>query len=491
MYSPNFSEFQHLAKHGNVIPVYTSCLADLLTPVSAFLRLQAISEKAFLLESVEGGEKTARYSFLGCQPFSTIRYCDNSIEVESSGEKKHFEGNIFEYLKLLFESYNAVHPPGLPRFTGGAVGYFGYETVHLLEKIPKNKTDDIGLPEALFMLFDTVLVFDHLTHQIHIISNVFLDNKTDPLQVQYQEAIDKIEFLRKELENEVSVIENHTSTSTEIYSNLKKSDYYQAVSVAKNYINAGEIYQVVLSQKFHKEIDVDPFNIYRALRVINPSPYLYFVKVDDTCILGSSPELMVRVEDGTVEVRPIAGTRPRGKDEAEDQRYAEELRNDEKEIAEHIMLVDLGRNDVGRVSEYGSVEVTELMSIEKYSHVMHLVSNVRGKLKPKLCAIDALKACFPAGTVSGAPKIRAMEIIAELEPTKRGVYSGALGYLDFCGNLDTCIAIRTIITKGKESYFQAGAGIVADSIPEKEYLETVEKASALRAAIEFAERGLE
>lgn len=486
----NFIEFQKLASKGNVIPVYSCFVADLLTPVSAFLRLQTVSEKAFLLESVEGGEKTARYSFLGCQPFSTIRYSENIIEEECNGERKSFEGNIFDYLKLLFQKYKPVRDSGLPRFTGGAVGFFGYETVRLLEEIPKNKSDGLELPEALWMLFDTVLVFDHLTHQIYIITNVFLNDNEESLRFKYDEACEKIEFTKNTLEKEIQIIKNNVSNSFDIYSNLTKGEFCQAVSKAKEYIETGEIFQVVLSQRFHKEIDVTPLNIYRALRVINPSPYLYFLKIEDMSIIGSSPELLVRVEDGTVDVRPIAGTRPRGKDEEEDQRLMQELRKDEKERAEHIMLVDLGRNDVGRVSQYGSVEVTELMTIEKYSHVMHLVSNVRGRLKPELRAIDALKACFPAGTVSGAPKIRAMEIISELEPINRGVYAGALGYLDFCGNLDTCIAIRTIVTKGKQAFFQAGAGIVADSIPEREFNETLEKASALKAAIEMAEKGL-
>lgn len=490
MYDLNFTEFKNLTSKGNIIPVYTSYLADLLTPVSAFLRLQQVSGKAFLLESVEGGEKTARYSFLGCQPFSTIRYSENRIEEERNGKKIYFARNIYEHLELLFQKYNMVRPSGLPRFTGGAVGYFGYETVRFLEKIPINKTDGIEFPEALFMLFDTVLVFDHVTHQIYIIHNVYLEKNKEPLHIKYEEAINKIETIKKILEKDIPIAKNHTSTCSNISSNFSKSDFCRAVTTAKKYIEAGDIYQVVLSQKFQKEINVDPFSIYRALRVINPSPYLYFLKMEDMSIIGSSPELLVRVEDGLVEVRPIAGTRPRGKDERRDRQFMEDLRNEKKEIAEHIMLVDLGRNDIGRVSQYGSVEVTELMEIEKYSHVMHLVSNVRGKLKPELNALDALKACFPAGTVSGAPKIRAMEIISELEPTCRGIYAGALGYLDFSGNLDTCIAIRTIITKGNQAFFQAGAGIVADSVPEREYQETVEKASALKAAIDFAERGL-
>ena len=487
-----FTEFENLVAHGNVIPVYATYFADLLTPVSAFLKLQKITDKAFLLESVEGGEKTARYSFLGCNQFCTIKYSENRIELEKADKRTFFEGDIYEYLKHLLQKYQTVHPPGLPRFTGGAVGYLGYETIQLIEDIPLNKEREIDVPDAIFMLFDTVLVFDHLTHQIYIITNVFLDRVKDwALQRIYQNAIEKINSIKNILNSNLEITIEPTTTPLDISCNLTREEFENAVIRAKKYIEAGDIFQVVLSQKFQKQITVDPFTIYRALRVINPSPYLYYLKMDDFSIIGSSPELLVRVEDQMVEVRPIAGTRPRGKNELEDLRYSKELSSDEKENAEHVMLVDLGRNDVGRVSEYGSVKVTEFKGIEKYSHVMHLVSNIQGKLKPGLTAVDALKACFPAGTVSGAPKVRAMEIISELEPSARGVYAGALGYLDFSGNLDTCIAIRTIVVKDNQAYFQAGAGIVADSVPEQEYNETLDKASALKTAIEFAERGLQ
>lgn len=490
MEQPGFSEFTELAAHGNVIPVYTSFLADLQTPVSAFLRLQAMSDQAFLLESVEGGEKTARYSFLGCAPFKTIEFADGLITERENGETRSFRGNIFDHLAESFAGYKSVGPPHLPRFTGGAVGFFGYETVGLLEKLPPPKGRNVPLPDALFMLFDTILVFDHLTHQIYIINNVFLDPAAD-LRSQYDRACARVRAVKEQIRRDVATEVRTASAPAPIVSNFEFDQFCRAVTTAKSYIEHGDIFQVVLSQQFQKEIQVDPFQIYRALRVINPSPYLYYLKFGGSAIIGSSPELLVRVEDRTVEVRPIAGTRRRGRDATEDQQLMDELRHDEKEIAEHIMLVDLGRNDVGRVSRYGTVEVTELMVIERYSHVMHLVSNVRGGLKPELSALDALKACFPAGTVSGAPKIRAMEIIHELEPSARGVYAGALGYLDFSGNLDTCIAIRTIVTHGNRAYFQAGAGIVADSRPEREYYETLEKASALRSAIEYAERGLE
>jgi len=487
-----FTEFENLVAHGNVIPVYATYFADLLTPVSAFLKLQKITDKAFLLESVEGGEKTARYSFLGCNPFCTIKYSENRIELEKADKRTFFEGDIYDYLKHLLQKYQTVHPPGLPRFTGGAVGYLGYETIQLIEEIPLNKEGEIDVPDAIFMLFDTVLVFDHLTHQIYIITNVFLDRVKDwALQRIYQNAIEKINSIKNILNSNLEITTEPTTTPLDISCNLTREEFENTVIRAKKYIEAGDIFQVVLSQKFQKQITVDPFTIYRALRVINPSPYLYYLKMEDFSIIGSSPELLVRVEDQMVEVRPIAGTRPRGKNEMEDLRYSKELSSDEKENAEHVMLVDLGRNDVGRVSEYGSVKVTEFKGIEKYSHVMHLVSNIQGKLKPGLTAVDALKACFPAGTVSGAPKVRAMEIISELEPTARGVYAGALGYLDFSGNLDTCIAIRTIVVKDNQAYFQAGAGIVADSVPEREYHETLNKASALKTAIEFAERGLQ
>ncbi|NIR51934.1 anthranilate synthase component I [candidate division KSB1 bacterium] len=491
MHRLSFSEFKKLSSKGNVIPVYASFLADLLTPVSAFLRLQTISKRAFLLESVEGGEKTARYSFLGCQPFSTIIYDNHTLQEQNGTNTKSFNDNVFEFLKRRFAKFEAVRPAGLPRFTGGAVGYFGYETIGLIEDVPQSKPDEPDLPQALLMLFETVLAFDHLTHQIYIITNVFLEDFTTSLNVQYERALKKIESIKSILERETSYVAEASTNNATISSNFTKAGFCQAVIAAKEYIEAGDIFQVVLSQKFQRTIKVNPFDIYRALRVINPSPYLYFLQFDDHCIIGSSPELLVRVEDGRVEVRPIAGTRPRGGDEKEETRLMDDLRRNEKEVAEHVMLVDLGRNDVGRVSQFGSVKVTDFMEVEKYSHVMHLVSNVCGNLRPELSALDALQACFPAGTVSGAPKIRAMEIISELEPTSRGVYAGALGYLDFSGNLDTCIAIRTLVIQNSQAYFQAGAGIVADSIPEREFQETVDKAAALRAAMDLAERGLQ
>ena len=488
----SFADFQALSEKGNVVPVYATHMADLLTPVSAFMKLNRHSNPAFLLESVEGGEKTARFSFLGCDPLATIRSSGDALEVEEEGVTAIVQENIFQYLSDRFAGLEVARPEGLPRFTGGAVGYFGYESIRHIENIPVHEKGEPTLPESLIMLFDTVLAFDHLRHQIYIIKNVFIEDRSESnLPALYREATEKIAAIKCVLDEPVAPTKPANSNGRQVTSNFCENDFCQAVVKAKQHILAGDIFQVVVSQRFTQEIGASPLDIYRALRVVNPAPYLYFLTIDDISIIGSSPELLVRVEDRKVEVRPIAGTRRRGKDEAEDQRLMAELQRDEKERAEHIMLVDLGRNDVGRVSEPGSVEVTEFMIVEKYSHVMHLVSNVEGKLKRELNALDALKAGFPAGTVSGAPKIRAMEIINELEQDRRGVYAGALGYLDFSGNLDTCIAIRTIVTKGNQAYFQAGAGIVADSVPEREYQETVDKAAALRAAIEFAERGLQ
>ena len=486
-----FDQFKSYAREGNVIPVYSTFMADLLTPVSAFLRLQQHSSRAFLLESVEGGEKTARFSFLGVDPFLTVHFDDHELKVETQGQIQTIAGDIFHYLNDLFSRYKPVRPSGLPRFTGGAVGYFGYETIRYIEDIPIQVDRKPDLPEAVVMLFDTVLAFDHLRHQIYVIKNVFLrEDAGADLRKIYDDAMEHIAVVADQLEKEIKAAGEPTPPLSEIVSNVDKPQFCEMVRRAQEYISAGDAFQVVLSQRFEQDISVRPFDIYRALRVINPSPYLYFLQMDERCVIGSSPELLVRVEDGVVEVRPIAGTRPRGSDEDEDLRLQEDLLRDEKEIAEHVMLVDLGRNDVGQVSEAGSVDVSEFKIVEKYSHVMHLVSNVRGRLKAGLNALDALKACFPAGTVSGAPKIRAMQIISELERERRGVYAGALGYLDFSGNLDTCIAIRTIVTRDQTAYFQAGAGIVADSVPEREYQETIHKSAALRDAIAFAERGL-
>ncbi len=485
-----FEEFQTLAQQGNVVPVYEKYLADLLTPVSAFMRLEQQSHQAFLLESVEGGEKTARFSFLGCDPYVTLTANNGEVSRLQNGDVTRRTGSIFDIMKRSFGAYRAVRPKGLPRFTGGAVGYFGYETIRHIEDVPTYSGGQDGAPESVVMLFDKVLAFDHLTHQIFIIQNVFVDETQGSLREEYDAAIDQIRLVRQALESPIRTTKLQNVRDTSVVANFSESHFCDIVRQAKEYISRGDIFQVVLSQRFEKEVQVSALDIYRALRIINPSPYLYFLKMRDRAIIGSSPELLVRVDNRTVEVRPIAGTRRRGRNEGEDKALAAELRHDEKEVAEHVMLVDLGRNDVGRVSEFGSVEVTDFMTVEKYSHVMHLVSNVRGKLRDGLTAIDALQACFPAGTVSGAPKIRAMGIIHELEAEPRGIYSGALGYLDFSGNLDTCIAIRTLVMAGNKVSFQAGAGIVSDSVPEREYRETLDKAAALRDAIAFAERGL-
>ncbi|MDZ7260763.1 MAG: anthranilate synthase component I [candidate division KSB1 bacterium] len=487
----SFKQFKCLATQGNVIPVCKSVLADLLTPVSAFLKLKGKSTQAFLLESVEGGERLGRYSFIGTNPFLIIRSTGENIEIIGNQRKKELQGNIFEELKTLMAGYHPVKVDGLPRFSGGAVGYLGYDTVRLIENLPCSVVDDLHQPEAYFMFFDTILVFDHVKHEIQIIANAILDKNNSGLRAKFMEVIEKIEYWEEILRSGFQSSLNPGQGNGRIQSNFCQEDFCQAVYRAKQYIRSGDVFQVVLSQRFETDLTTDPFDIYRGLRTINPSPYLYFLQTGDLSIIGSSPELMVRVENNIVEVRPIAGTRRRGRNAAEDRELAEDLLRDEKERAEHVMLVDLGRNDIGRVCRYGSVVVPEFMKIEKYSHVMHLVSSVQGQLRPELHSLEALKACFPAGTVSGAPKIRAMEIIDELEPTKRGIYAGALGYLDFSGNLDTCITIRTIVTQGQKAYFQAGAGIVADSIPEKEYEETVNKARALQEAINLAERGLQ
>jgi anthranilate synthase component 1 len=489
MQSLSFSEFQALAKLGNVVPVYATHLADLLTPVSALMRLLGAGAPAFLLESVEGGEKYARYSFLGCGPFMTVESVEGRVFERRERRTTEIDGNIFHYLNQAFAKYRGVRADGLPRFTGGAVGYLSYESVRFLEKISTKKLKNLNFPDAHFMFFDTVLVFDHFRHLIYIVANAFLDESRSNTQA-YDRALEKISAIEHLLKTETAYVSSSNNVSSTTSANFSEADFCSAVLLAQEYIRAGDIFQVVLSQKFQRKVFASPLDIYRALRLINPSPYLYFVKMNDTCIIGSSPELLARVEDGTVEVRPIAGTRPRGKDADEDDRLAQSLLNDEKEIAEHVMLVDLGRNDVGRIAEAGSVNVNQFRFVEKYSHVMHMVSNVSGKLRTGISAIDALSACFPAGTVSGAPKIRAMQIISELEPEGRGLYAGAIGYIDFCGNLDTCIAIRTIVTQGDQAYFQAGAGIVADSVPAREYQETLHKAAALQAAIDFAERGL-
>ena len=477
---PDFSEIQKLREHGNVIPVHKSVIADFLTPVSAYLKLEKDRKYAFLLESVEGGATLGRYSFLGCDPFLVCRY--------SKGQPADFLAS----LRATLNKYRSVTLPNLPPFTGGAVGYFGYDMVRTVEDIPDSAKDDLGVDDAVLMFYKTILAFDHLKHQIHIISNLLVDESTAPLEQQYREAVEEIRRIERLLRTpiEIPLLPSGKEAAT-VRSNIEKDAYLKSVEIAKEHIAAGDIFQVVLSQRFEVDLKISPFEIYRALRIVNPSPYMYFLKMPDTAIVGSSPEMLVKIRGREVLYRPIAGTRPRGRTDGEDESLARELLADEKERAEHIMLVDLGRNDLGRVCKYGTVKVEELMVVERYSHVMHLVSSLRGELTENADLLDTLMACFPAGTVSGAPKVRAMEIIDELETTRRGVYSGAIMYVDFSNNLDSCIAIRTLVARGNKGYVQAGGGIVADSIPENEYMETVNKSRALVRAIDLALGGFE
>ena len=473
MYYPPLDKVRQLKKYGNLVPVYHEIMADMETPVSAYLKV-ARGNYSFLLESVEGGERLARYSFIGTEP---------SLILSTKGE------NPVDPLLLVEKEFSQFQPvpiAGLPRFHGGMVGYLSYEVARYFERLPSPDHDPLGLPESMLMLTDTLLVFDHLTHKIKILSHAHLDGD---IETAYLQATGKIDSLMERLGQPVPPKASLAVSfpSSEVSSNLSQAEFETMVSKAKDYIYAGDIIQVVLSQRLAKPTNASPFAIYRALRSINPSPYMYYLHLGDFYIVGASPELLVRVEDGIVSNHPIAGTRPRGKDADQDIALEKELRNDEKECAEHIMLVDLGRNDIGRISQPGTVEVTQFMDIERYSHVMHLVSHVQGKLRAGLSQFDALRACFPAGTVSGAPKIRAMEIIAELEPDKRGAYAGAVGYFGFSGNLDTAITIRTIVIKDGIAYIQAGGGIVADSIPEREYQESLSKAQALLTAIKQAE----
>ncbi|MBI4180801.1 MAG: anthranilate synthase component I [Chloroflexi bacterium] len=475
MYYPTLEEVKKLGRQGNLVPVYREIVADLETPVSAFLKINR-GGYSFLLESVEGGEQLARYSFIGTDPYRVLT---------TRGEDKT---DPLPIIARELNRYKVVPVSGLPKFCGGAVGYLGYETVTRFENLPSPESDPLGLPESLFMLVDTVLVFDHVTHKIKVVSHVHLDGDID---AAYQKAVDRIDNLIARLNQPLKAQSipavPSPAVGSRLTSNFTLEDYTAAVMKIKQYITAGEAIQVVLSQRLAQPTEAAPFEIYRALRTINPSPYMFFFDFGDFHIIGSSPEILVRVEDGTVTTRPLAGTRPRGKTPAEDARLEQELRSDEKERAEHIMLVDLGRNDIGRVSQPGSIEVSELMEVERYSHVMHLVTNVQGKLRQDITSFDALRACFPAGTVSGAPKVRAMEIIAELEPEKRGVYAGAAGYFSFSGNMDMAIAIRTMVMKKGIAYTQAGSGIVYDSMPEREYQETMNKARALLNAIIQAE----
>jgi anthranilate synthase component I len=488
---PDFKQFAQLAREATLVPVAKSVAADLRTPVSAFLSIAATEPNAFLLESVEGGEKVGRYTFLGARPYMTLRAQGRQISLEQNGKKRSFEGNIFKTLDGLLREHRPATVPGLPPFTGGAVGFFSHDAVRQLEKLPDLAKDDLHLPDGVFMFFDRILAFDHVRHEIYIIA--IADVRTQTPKKAWDMAMRDIARIEKQLAaplpKKYLAPAKRKGGKPKIGISVSKSRFIRTVEKIKEYIAAGDVFQTVPSLRLEMEPGVAPLDIYRALRRVNPSPYMYFLRMGEMTVLGSSPEMLVRVSQRRLEYRPIAGTRKRGRDEADDQRLENELRHDEKERAEHVMLVDLGRNDVGRVSDFGSVKVRELMFVERYSHVMHLVSAIEGTLRKDLTAVDALAACFPAGTLTGAPKVRALEILEELEPIRRGIYGGSVLYADFAGNLDSCIAIRTMLMKGKKAWVQAGAGVVADSVPESEYEECLNKAQALVRAVELARSG--
>lgn len=503
-YHPTYEEFAALGQHYNLVPVYRQLIGDTLTPVTAFCKIQeGASDWSFLFESVIGGERLGRYSFLGSGPFLRFEAYDRDVRIQA-GPTHLEEKDHPDPLRLLEEklaAFKAPHLPGLPRFCGGAVGYAGYDTVRYVENLPHPPPDDRKLPDLCFAFYDRMVIFDHLRKTIAAVAHAHVDRSD--LRRSYQEACGRVDRLVERLQQgEADLPLTDIAPAGEVHlayqSNFIPAAFEEAVRKSQEYIRAGDIFQVVLSQRLQTETRARPFDIYRTLRVINPSPFMFYIKAGPHCLVGSSPEIMVRVEstgprEGSpmrVTIRPLAGTRKRGGTEDEDQRLAAELLADPKERAEHIMLVDLGRNDVGRVARYGTVELSDLMMVERYSHVMHISSNVSGILRPGMTAFDALRACLPAGTLSGAPKVRAMEIIDELEPCRRGPYGGAVGYVDFSGNMDTCIALRTMVLKGQTAYLQAGAGVVADSVPEKEREETLNKAMGLLRALEMAETQL-
>jgi anthranilate synthase component 1 len=489
MIQPDFKTFSRLARQGNLVPVYDVYTADLLTPVGAYLRIARGAKYSFLLESVEGGETIARYTFAGANPVEVFRARGRNCTLEAGGKEAQFEDNPVERLRLLTKRYQPVRVPGLPPLIAGAIGYFAYDMVRLIERIPDTGRDDVGLDDCVMMFYLGLLAFDHVQHSVWIIRNVFTDGPGS-LRAKYNAAVREIRRTRRLLEGPLPrQARPRRAVPVRVQSNMTKARFTAAVRKTKAYIRAGDAFQIVLSQRFEARTSADSFEIYRALRVVNPSPYLYYLKLDDVSVVGSSPEMLVKVQGRNAFYRPLAGTRPRGRTEKEDRELEAELLADPKERAEHVMLVDLGRNDLGRVCEYGSVTPERLMFVERYSHVMHIASSLRGRLRDDVDCFDALMACFPAGTLSGAPKVRAMQIIDELEPTRRGIYAGAILYLDFSGNLDSCIGLRTLVAKGGRVYVQAGAGIVADSVPEREYQETVNKARALITALEIATRG--
>ena len=509
---PSRKEFLALAKAHTLVPVCRILSADLETPVSAFLRAAWPEPECFMLESVENGEQVGRYTFIGLAPFKRIVARGREITITEGIKIVQIEGDIFAELRRALGGHKPARVPGLPPFTAGAVGFFSYDAVRQIERLPELAKDELGVPDACLLFFDEVLAFDHVRKEIWLVVTADL-TRGKPAHA-YDKAVQRLDKLEKRLAQPLPWLPSHHSKGKlKVRHRTEKKDFLAAVNRAMEYIAAGDIFQAVLSQRFDVVPEADSFQVYRALRTVNPSPYMYFLRFTPEGALGghsdkslhsskkrkqppappvelagSSPELLVRVHQGKVEYRPIAGTRPRGATEAEDQALADEMLSDEKECAEHVMLVDLGRNDVGRVSQFGSVKVDRLMFVERYSHVMHIVSSIEGKLKPELTAVDALRACFPAGTLSGAPKVRAMEIIEELEPARRGTYGGAVLYADFSGNLDSCIAIRSMLATGGKGYVQAGGGIVADSVPELEYQESLNKAKAVMRAIERARK---
>ena len=495
MIQPDFRTFSRLARHGNLIPVYETISADLLTPVSAYLRLAQDARYSFLLESVEGGEKIARYTFVGAHPAEVFRFAAGACVFESRDRLIWQEYNPIEFLRQRIRRYRPVRVPGLPPLVAGAIGYFSYDMVRLIERLPRRLRDDVGLFDAVLMFYLGLVAFDHVQHRLFIVRNVFTEG-AGSLRSKYNAAVREVADTRRLLELP-SAAEGASASGAatrpsplKVSSNFRRSEFCAAVRRAKQYIRAGDAFQVVLSQRFSARTAAEPFEVYRALRTLNPSPYLFYLRLNDVAVIGSSPEMLVKVQGREAFYRPIAGTRPRGRDEAEDLRLEKEMLASEKERAEHIMLVDLGRNDVGRVSEFSTVQPRDIMFVERYSHVMHLVSQITGQLRPDADSYAALAACFPAGTLTGAPKVRAMEIIDELEPTRRGLYGGSVLYLDFSGNLNSCIVIRTVLIKDKIAYLQAGAGIVADSVPAREYDESMNKARAVLRAFELAEKGL-
>jgi anthranilate synthase component 1 len=487
---PDFETFRRLAEGHQLVPVYRRLLSDALTPVSAFHLLDT-GAQACLFESVIGGEKVGRYSFLAVEPFWELIAHGNKVTVRGEGGQRQFESaDPLNELRDRLNAFRAVHLPELPPFEGGAIGYAGYDVVRYVENLPNAPVDDRGLPDLSFAFYDRMVVFDNVSKALFVIAMARLDKLSDP-RAAYDDACRRVDDLVQRLSQPTNLPPADIATTgvpqLAWNSNLRQEEYEAAVRKSVEYIRAGDIFQVVISQRLELELGCDPLEVYRTLRVVNPSPFMFFLRTPEVTLVGSSPEIMCRVVDKQATVRPLAGTRPRGASDEEDRKLAEELLADPKERAEHVMLVDLGRNDIGRVARYGSVKLSDVMVIERYSHVMHITSNVTGTLRDDCDAFDALKACLPAGTVSGAPKVRAMQIIDELEPHRRGPYAGAVGYIDYAGNMDTCIALRTLVVQGNKAYIQAGAGIVADSVPASEYQETLNKARGLLKAIEITQ----